>query len=367
MKKRVYATIMPYQEMHGPYTIQTSEQAYRQYQTLIDGVLPVHGGILQPESGTWTRHNSITGDFASYLIDTVRERDQGYWPACVPYGMGGEGAFLVLLEQPRRWPGIAGGLVKMALLDFDAPWSGVLYDYPGGGGKWTGEQVRAQERFVTVLSQAVRTAGLPFAVAFRGIVPADESRSPSLDVFRDITDRLDYYMYVYWASPYSPSPFWWHRASIENALRHGVRARNIYLGLFVASWYYDTGQGFHHWITHDQAMQIVRENGARVEWVEDHAAGLIREKCAAIGDAGHLWIEDGDTIKPRLALVDEYGLGGVMLFVLGCEDESVWDVIAEWKRGVPHRQPGRPIKRPKTGNHHCGLSASGGLLSNTEV
>jgi len=328
MGKQVRAFLQMWEEQHGPYSIPTSEGAYRAHARLIDAALPNHGGILKPTTGEWVRHNCTGGEFATYLLGTSRKANQAYLPAVTPFGatIDGKDLFLALLEEPRRWPAIADGLVEMALTDFDAPWSGILYDWPD----IPAEKVRAQEQFVAVLSQKARAAGLPFGVAFRGIVPGDEDWSPSLDVLRDTADWLDYYIYVYWDQPYSPSPFWWCEASIQNALRHGFKPQGIYLGLFVACWYY--GEGFHHWITCDQAMQIVRENGARVKWIEDHPAGLIREKYATIGEAGHLWIEDGETVKARLRLVDKYGLDGVMLFVLGCEAESVWDTIAEWKQ-----------------------------------
>jgi len=338
MAKRVRGFIMTWQEQHGPYLIPTGEQSYREHGALLDAVLTTHGGILRPDSGQWVRHSSTASAFAAYLLDTARRTKQAYLPACIPFGQNDRAAFLALLQEPERWAAIADSLVEMALTDLDAPWSGVLYDWPD----IVADALRAQEQFVTVLSNAVRKAGLPFAVSFRGTVAADESWSPSLDVLRDITDQFDCYMYIYWDKPYSPSPFWWARASIENALWHGFKPKRIYLGLFLASWYYDTDQKFNYWITHDQAMKVAQDSGVTVEWIEDHAAGLIREKYARIGKAGHLWIEDGDTVRARLALVDEYNLGGVMLFVLGSEAESVWDAIAEWKRPAPVPRPSRP-------------------------
>lgn len=342
MSKQVRGFIVTWEgQNNGPYPIPSSERSYRDHKALLDAALTTHGGILQAD-GTWTRHSSTESRFATYLLDTTRALNQDYLPASVPWGaVGGQDSFLDLLEQPSRWQGIADGLVEMALTNSDAPWSGILYDWPD----IPADKVSAQEQFVAVISDTTRAAGLPFGVSFRGIVPGDESWSPSLDVLRDITDWFDYYMYIYWNQPYSPSPFWWAEASVENALQHGFQARQIYLGLFVACYYY--GDGFNYWITHDQAMQLVRENGATVEWVEDHAAGLIREKYAKIGKTGHLWIHDGDTLQPRLALADEYDLGGVMLFVLGCGAESVWQAIAEWK--APESKPTDFFSRVPTG------------------
>jgi len=365
MSKKVRGFVITWEgQYNGPYPIPSSEQSYRDHAALLDAVLMTHGGILRPDSGEWFRHSSIGSEFAGYLLNEARTRGKIYLPSSVPYGLNTRQAFYELLGQPERWPAIADGLVEMALTGFDAPWDGILYDYPN----IPADLLRAQERFVTVLSRAARANGLPFGVAFIGITPEDESWLPSLDVLRDITDWLDYYMYVYWGAPAAPSPFWWCEASIENALRHGFQPERIYLGLFVACWYYDTEQKFNYWITHDQAMQIVRDSGAAVEWMESHPAGLIREKYARIGDAGHLWIEDGDTVRARLRLVDEYNLGGVMLFELGCEAESVWDAIAEWKRPAPDPafccRPARPsTKRPKTGNDHCALLGYGGLFA----
>lgn len=356
MAKMVRAWVVPWEgQYNGPYHIPCSDQAYRAHKSQIDAVLPTHGGTLRPETGEWFRHESASGEFSRYLRRAAKRAGQEYVPVFNqwPQGAEGERQFLELLKQPRRWSAIAEGFVEMAQASSDWPWDGTIYDFYNGGsvGAWSVEVLRTQQEFCRTMAEAAQVSGLPFGVAYIGIVPEDESWNPSLDTFREFVDFLEYYMFIYWDKPYSPSPYWWAKESIENVLRHGIEPGRIYLGIQNVAYYYDFDERFKHWITHADAMQIVRENGATVEWVEDHEAGLIREKYAAIGDNGHLWIHDGDTVRPRLALVDKYGLGGVMLFVLGCGAESVWQAIRAWKR------PSRP-QRVRAGA--MGMTSSSG-------
>ena len=140
--------------------------------------------------------------------------------------------------------------------------------------------------------------------------------------------------------------------SIENALAHGIPPARMYLGLTNCCRHVPISTEPHAPLcSYDQAIEIVRGANARIEWIENHETGLIREKYADLGK-GHIWITDGDTIKPRLELVARYGLMGMMLFTPGMGDESVWRTIADWKRPAPREQ--RPTDRFYQAPNWCG-------------
>ena len=185
--------------------------------------------------------------------------------------------------------------------------------------------------------------GLPFGVSVTGKPPVtpDNGTVELLQAVADVCDFFVYYHYCYWNSDIewqSMQPYQYIIASLGNALSFGIRAGCIWLGLanYAHYWPQSDVREFHE-ITYTQAMELSRQNGGRVEWVESGPKGLIREKRAA-WDTGHIWLQDGDTITPRLRLVDEYGLAGAMLFCPGMGDESVWQAIADWKQPKRERK-----------------------------
>jgi len=327
MGKTVRA-IMRMQATIGDYPVPTSEAAYLTHSNLIDTATP-YGGTLQAD-GTWAQAPCLDRPFARALPSWARQAGQQYAPFLDP-GHGTDGsAIRAVLDDTALQQKAAEGAIALALARFDAPWDGMLYDALGAA-LGDASYHDKQHDFMGRLSDAAHRAGLAFAVAFRGIRPEDESwSSVKLDRIVGVADIFDYYFYAWWLAPCSTGPYWWNRAGLDNALEHGIRPESIYLGIGNYARYWSAGYKTSQDMTHDQAMQIASASGAAVNWVEDHPTGLIREKYAAVND-GHLWIQDGDTVKPRLALVDEYGLGGVMLFIAGMGAESVWDAIAEWK------------------------------------
>jgi len=345
----------------GDYPIPTSEAAYKANSSLIDTVSPVNGGVLQAD-GTWAQTSGASSAFGRELPGLAERSGQRYVPVLNPgHGMGPANLQVVLDDERLQQKAIAGA-VELATTRFDAPWDGVMYDVLGVGPDHVGKH----EAFLLALGEAVWAAGLSFEVACEARQPINADSIPSMTALDAAADRIDLYCYNWRGEPDSLQPYWWAGARLGEAIGDGVSPEKLNLGIALCSRYHQDAGGFRN-ITYDQAMQLVKDNRATVRWVEDHEAGLIREKYAAIGNTGHLWIHDGDTVRPRLALVDEYDLGGVMLFILGCEAESVWDTIAAWKRPPPGCRPIQRIKRPKTGNHHCALTGSGGLLSNAET
>ena len=100
------------------------------------------------------------------------------------------------------------------------------------------------------------------------------------------------------------------------------------LGNFARYWP-STDEGESDEITYEQAMRLVAETGATVEWVEANQNGVVRESFARVG-GGHLWIHDAETIRQELTCVDQYKLMGATLFAPGMGDTGQWNVLTDW-------------------------------------
>jgi len=326
MMAKLIQTFLRLTAIGGDYPVPTSEASYLAHQALIDEVC-ILGGALASD-GTWSQAPALQEPFAQSLLGHATGAGQRYTPFLNPGHGSDKTAIHAVLDDPALQQAAADDMLALATTRFDAPWQGVVYDALHLEAGYMGKQ----EQFLRLLSYTAQSAGLSFGVSHPGTRPEDESTWLSLDTIAQIADVYDCYFYGWWLAPCSIGPYWWVVQGIENALKHGIPARRIYLGIPNYARYYPASNDYTtaYDITYDQAMQIVHDNNSFVQWIESDETGLIREKYADVGQ-GHIWISDGDTVRHRLELVDHYSLGGVMLFIPGMGAESVWDAIAEWK------------------------------------
>ena len=148
----------------------------------------------------------------------------------------------------------------------------------------------------------------------------------------EVADYVDLRCFGYWApQPRSIGPYWWLIACIDYALGYGIDPHRMTLGLGNFSRYWpDSGSGQSEEITYELAMQLVRDQGATVEWIESNANGLVREWYAALTQ-GHIWIHDATTIRHGLDLIDLYQLRGITLLAPGMGDDLHWQAIHQWR------------------------------------
>ena len=216
-------------------------------------------------------------------------------------------------------------MIDLATSGFDAPWDAILYEalYTGA------DYAEAHSQFVSVLADAAHGVGLDFIICQRAIVDGHSNGWLGLEHIASADEYIGYAYALY--SEQRLAPYWWATASVQQAIAAGRNGQTFYLGLPNYSTYWPvTGEISRYDISHDQAQGLA----GSTEWIESNSDGLVRERYASVGD-GHIWLHDGDTISPRLDLVDEYGLAGIMLYCPGMGDESVWQAIAEWKRPRP--------------------------------
>jgi len=314
----------------------SSEASYLAHSDLIDVALPGHGGNLQSD-GTWLQSDAkLDNAWAQALPGLAATAGQRYVPVLDP-GHGTDHTELkAVLDDTDLWVVAADDALQLATTRFDAPWDGIMYDICF----IDAEYIDLHGQFVTYLSGRVRSAGLSFEIAHPAVRNEDEAYWISLDVLAELADAFDYYVYG-WDE--STQPHWYAVDSMDNAMSHGCENVMLGIGLFARHW---TDPETSTDISYDAAMDLIGDGA--IQWVESDDTGLVREKYAGVDD-GYIWLQDGDTIKPRLALADQYGLEGVMLFRPGMGAESVWRAVEGWKYPRPAERR-RTSRRARTTN-----------------
>lgn len=76
------------------------------------------------------------------------------------------------------------------------------------------------------------------------------------------------------------------------------------------------------------AEQFISNHGITAEWDETTCQNYGEYTS---GDSRYqVWLEDADSIKVKLNVMENYGIGGVAEWRLGFEKPEIWDVIGEY-------------------------------------
>jgi spore germination protein len=81
-----------------------------------------------------------------------------------------------------------------------------------------------------------------------------------------------------------------------------------------------------------QAYELSRDLGVPVRWDAAAESPWITFR----DDQGRphtIWFENTYSIRSKLELAHEYGIGGVFLWLVGDEDDGLWPVISEFAQG----------------------------------
>jgi spore germination protein len=128
----------------------------------------------------------------------------------------------------------------------------------------------------------------------------------------------------------------WLREVVEYALQH-VPAAKLSMGIITNSMHWYTSQedritpemarSYSAVLPHARAVGLAESHGARWRWDEEQQVAYTW--FSNNGTFEWLFLEDGRSFVPRLDLVDEYGLRGFSVWVLGSEDPAIWDTLRQ--------------------------------------
>ena len=80
------------------------------------------------------------------------------------------------------------------------------------------------------------------------------------------------------------------------------------------------------------ARQYISDHGIDISWDEETCQNYGEYQS---GDSYYqVWLEDADSIRVKLNIMNKYGIAGVAEWKLGFEVPSIWDVIEEYMTAV---------------------------------
>jgi spore germination protein len=188
------------------------------------------------------------------------------------------------------------------------------------------EDRAAYSEFLTRLGRELHAAGKLLATAVhpkesnagydeRNLAQDYRAIGAAVDQVRIMT-----YDYSWDTSPPGPvAPADW----VEKVLAWTVTQippHKVVLGVDLLGYDWSGGRGVT--VDHQQALSRARAHGATIRRSDDGSPWFIYQDSS--GDRHEVWWEDAESVRTKLELVAEYGLGGVFFWRLGGEDSNVW-------------------------------------------
>ena len=185
--------------------------------------------------------------------------------------------------------------------------------------------------FMEELWAKLKPAGLLVTMAVPAKWSADDSTNDFAACFDyaalgrvvDYLVIMTYDQHAGWSGPGPVADINWVRDTVEYTLTV-VPPAKVLLGL--GGYGYDWSDGRCLEVEAATAPAEAAQRGATLEW--DATAKVPYYVYYSAGGAKHeVWYENSYSVDHKIALVNEYGLGGVALWVLGQEDARFWQVV----------------------------------------
>ncbi|WP_160719263.1 glycosyl hydrolase family 18 protein [Bacillus sp. USDA818B3_A] len=120
----------------------------------------------------------------------------------------------------------------------------------------------------------------------------------------------------------------WTEATIQYALKHGVPASKILLGIAGYGWDWDTTVNKALYSSYAQLMSKKTKYKAKVKW-DSHSQTPHFSYVDTNHHSHQVWFENSYSLKYKLKLVEKYDLRGIGIWRLGLEDPKYWTTIPD--------------------------------------
>ena len=190
-------------------------------------------------------------------------------------------------------------------------------------------------RFIIELKPRLNEIGAVLSV---DVTAPDGSEEWSLCYDRNVIgDVADYIVFMAYdqngdsaAEPGTNAGYNWVKANIEKFIgQEDVEADKIILGIpfYTRLWEVSNGEIVEIWRINMNVIDEIVPDGATKTWDDDLKQYYI--EFVEDGRTNMLWVEDDESIREKLSLVQEYGLAGAAYWEKDRETDSVWSVISE--------------------------------------
>lgn len=299
-----------------------SRASYDVHGGSLDAIHPVNGGRCDG-SGVWLQRET---QYDHTLKAVAHGAGQVYMPTV---WIESAESFQAILDSPALSARSIENLVELAIEREDGPWDGVDFDIETISDDYRDRLTAWFERAISALHMQGLTTNITATAAYKD---AGQPGRHFLDfaALKDVADTITPMLYSSSGMDPNTAPgaYRFSQKVLEYVLGKGVPPEKVYAGLGVTSRYTGTG-GLH--MSYDYGQSLLEAPAFWYELGDDSRRFALKR--AQWDDRG-LWVVDVDTLRIHLNLVNEYGLGGACLFVLGSEDAAIWPAIKDWQVGT---------------------------------
>jgi spore germination protein len=244
------------------------------------------------------------------VIPTVTSLRNGHWNADIAQQM---------LHDPVARRTHIRELVELAVTN---GYDGVDIDYES----LSSEDRDVYSRFLTKLGRKLHAAGKVLTASVHPKVSnaGYDERNLAQD-YRAIGAAVDEvrvmtYDYSWDTSPPGPvAPAQWVERVIAWTVTQ-IPPEKVILGIDLLGYNWTGGRGVT--VGHQRAQILAESHGATIRRADDGSPWFTYRDSS--GNRHEVWWEDAKSVRVKLPLVAEYGLGGVYFWRLGGEDSNVW-------------------------------------------
>lgn len=185
--------------------------------------------------------------------------------------------------------------------------------------------------FVNELGAALHAQGKILVVAIHAQQQGTETRGqdiPSL-TGADYLGYMTYDQHYETSDPGANAEIAWMRDVLEYAQSQGVPMQKILLGIPLDG--YDWPQEHGEWheaigVDYESALALAAREGATIQYDTSVEAPYIKYVDRS-GINHEVWFEDVRSFEPKYELAKEFGVGGLLPWKFGAEDERIYDVL----------------------------------------
>jgi len=298
--------------------------------------------IVAPQVFTMDSTGMIRGQVDARVIETARAKGVKLVPLVMNPGFDQPSIHRVLNDPAAR----AQAIRSLAALCRDNRFDGIQFDFENF-------HVSDRDAFTSFTREAVDSVHRAGCQLSAAVVPrlGENPGTNSYDRwihdnwraafdYKALADTLDFISYMTYAQHTGGSPpgpvagYPWVRACLEYLLSLGVPPSKISLGLAGYSdwWYpaYDAKDGARlrgSDVSYARVKAILDSAGVAPAW--DDTQKVSRATWEVNGVFRHAWIEDARAFMAKLELARTHRLRGYSVWVLGSEDEAVWELLKQ--------------------------------------
>lgn len=185
--------------------------------------------------------------------------------------------------------------------------------------------------FINELGDALHARGKLLVVAIHAQLPGTETRGqdiPSL-TGADYLGYMTYDQHYETSDPGANAEIAWMRDVLQYAKSQGVPMKKILLGIPLDG--YDWANDHGEWheangVDYQSALALAKQKNATIKYDSKVEAPYF-EYTDNAGVAHQVWFDDARSFQPKYDLAKEFGVGGLLPWKFGAEDEEIYEII----------------------------------------